>query len=285
MSYSAVVDLLVMSFPLSKMAPSMAAVVLLFVVFSPVHVSVSCLSSYTREELLQFKVSTPPDIFPDLLTRSTDLLDILVRGTAFFTNAVKWTRRQRGRRAGSLVRLRRRGMRPALPGIFLSNVNSLCNKMDELRYLVARSSDFNSAAVFALVETHLSPSIPDGAVELEGFSMHRADRDFVAADKSKDGGLLFFVNNRWCSDVKVIHQYCSPVLESLFILCHPFYSPREFNSFILVCNYIPTTTVEDITVAEDTLAEQLLSVERLHPDNFLVVVGDFNQAYLSRALP
>lgn len=155
--------------------------------------------------------------------------------------------------------------------------------MDELRWLVARSSDFRSTAVFAFVETHLTPSIPDGAVELEGFSAFRADRDFEAVGKSRGGGLLFLVNSRWCSDVTVLHQHCSTDIESLFILCRPFYSPREFNSFILVCVYIPPDA--DATAAVDTLAEQLSSAERSHPDSFAVVLGDFNQAHLSRALP
>ena len=179
----------------------------------------SCLTSYTKEELLHFKDLTPPDIYPKPLTRSTCILDILARGTALFAGAVKWTRRQRGKRAGSLARLRRRGTCIPLPGIFLVNVNSICNKMDKLQCLVARSKDFHSSAVF--VETHLSLSIPDGVVELEGFTMFRVDRDFEAVNKSHGGGLLFFVNDRWSLDVTVILQHCSTSIESLFILCRP----------------------------------------------------------------
>lgn len=188
-------------------------------------VSVSYLPSYTTEELLHFRRSTPSGLYPDLLTHSTDILDILVRGTTFFAGVIRWIRRQRGRRAGSLVRLRRKGMTPPLPGIFLANVISICNKMDELQCLVARSNDFHSLAVFAFMETHLSSATPDKAVELEGFSSFQADRDFGSLNKSK--GLLFFVNYCWCSNVPVIIQHCSTELESLCILCHPFYSPRE----------------------------------------------------------
>ena len=155
--------------------------------------------------------------------------------------------------------------------------------MDELRLLVSKNIDFHSTAVFALVETHLAQAVPDEAVQLEGFSVFRADRDFVAAGKSRGGGLMFFVNNRWCSDVTVIHQHCSTALESLFILCRPFFSPRESNAFILACVYIPPDA--DVTAAIDTLAEQLSGVERKHPDSFVVCMGDFNKAHLSRALP
>ncbi len=42
-------------------------------------------------------------------------------------------RRKRGKRAGVLVRLRRRGFQPPLPTILLANVQSLDNKLCELR--------------------------------------------------------------------------------------------------------------------------------------------------------
>ena len=77
------------------MAPPRAAVVLACVVFClSCDVYVSChraTSFYTKEVLLHIGSTTPPDIFPTLLTRSTDILDILVRGTAFFASVVRWT--------------------------------------------------------------------------------------------------------------------------------------------------------------------------------------------------
>ncbi len=42
-------------------------------------------------------------------------------------------RRKRGKRAGVLIRLRRRAFRPPLPTILLANVQSLDNKLCELR--------------------------------------------------------------------------------------------------------------------------------------------------------
>lgn len=99
-------------------------------------------------------------------------------------------------------------------------------------------------------------------------------------NKLHEGG---FVNNHWRLDVTVILQHCSTVLESLFILCHPLYSPRKFSSFFLACVYI--LAAADITAAVDTLDEQTMGVESQHPDSFGVVLGDFNKANLSQALP
>ena len=47
-------------------------------------------------------------------------------------NPKQWLRR-RGRRSGLLVRLRRRAHRPLLQNILLANVQSLDNKLDEIK--------------------------------------------------------------------------------------------------------------------------------------------------------
>ncbi|KAJ8381078.1 hypothetical protein SKAU_G00018560, partial [Synaphobranchus kaupii] len=112
---------------------------------------------------------------------------------------------------------------------------------------------------------------------------HRADREPHLSGKTRGGGVCFYVNEAWCKDVSVIHRHCSPTLESLFINCRPFYSPREFSSFILASVYIPPDA--PVQEAQSTLAEQIMSVERKHPDCFVVVLGDFNRANLSQVLP
>lgn len=81
----------------------------------------------------------------------------------------------------------------------------------------------------------------------------------------------------------MIQQYCSPTLETLFINCKPFYSPREFASFILVGVYIPPQA--DVQEAQRTLADQILCVERTFPDSLVIVLGDFNKGNLSHELP
>ena len=132
-------------------------------------------------------------------------------------------------------------------------------------------------------ETWLDGSIPDSALQLEGFQLLRADRDTELSGKTKGGGLCFYINSGWCNDVTVILQHCSPDLESFFINCKPFYSPREFVSFILVGVYMqPRANVQE---AQRTLADQILSVERTNPDSLVIVLGDFNKGNLTHELP
>ncbi len=76
---------------------------------------------------------------------------------------------------------------------------------------------------------------------------------------------------------------CSPYLEALFINCKPFYSPREFSSFILVNLYVPPDAC--VSAAMQQLAEQISEMEQRYPDSLLIILGDFNKANLSRELP
>ena len=73
---------------------------------------------------------TPGELFPTFLLSSMELLDIVVKDALTFAHAVK--HRRGGKRASALVCLHEHGHRTPSPGIFLSNVRSLCNKTDEL---------------------------------------------------------------------------------------------------------------------------------------------------------
>ncbi|KAK3528689.1 hypothetical protein QTP70_009067 [Hemibagrus guttatus] len=234
--------------------------------------------SYSREELMNIRAASPVDLFPSFLASTADLLVILIKEAR---NKVK--SRRRGKRSGVLVRLRRRGLRTALHGIFLSNVRSLCNKMDELTLQMNKNRDFPTSCVLCFTETWLCDVIPDSALQLGGFNLYRADRHTELSGKTKGGGICFYINNSWCNDVKVLSQLCSPNLEAFIINCKPFYSPREFSLFILVGVYIPPQG--DVRGGQCALADGIQSVERTNPDALVIVLGDFNKGNLSHELP
>ncbi len=85
-------------------------------------------------------------------------------------------RRKRGKRAGVLVRLRRRAFRPPLPTILLANVQSLDNKLCELRARISYQRETRDCCVICLTETWMSAIVPESAIKLTGFSVHRSDR-------------------------------------------------------------------------------------------------------------
>ncbi len=61
--------------------------------------------------------------------------------------------RKRGKRAGVLVRLRRRAFLPPLPTILLANVQSLDNKLCELRARISYQRETRECCVICLTET------------------------------------------------------------------------------------------------------------------------------------
>ncbi len=69
-----------------------------------------------------------------------------------------------GRRAGIRDRLRNKAHSPPLPSILLANVQSLENKMDDLRARTSFQRDIRDCNILCLSETWLTPSVPDTAV-------------------------------------------------------------------------------------------------------------------------
>ncbi len=94
-----------------------------------------------------------------------------LNASALFTHTASepfvWTARQLrprrrkrsrkiGKRAGVLVRLRRRAFRPPLPTILLANVQSLDNKLCELRARISYQRETRDCCIICLTETWMS---------------------------------------------------------------------------------------------------------------------------------
>ncbi len=154
-----------------------------------------------------------------------------------------------------------------MPSIHLANLRSLANKSDELQLLTRTNKDFLNSAALCFTETWLNGAIPDSALHLSGFQLFRADRVTESSGKTRGGGLCFYINEGWCTDVAVLKKMCCPNLEALFINCKPFYSPREFSSFILVSVYIPPDA--RVSAALELLADQITHTEQRYPGLFL----------------
>ncbi len=124
--------------------------------------------------------------------------------------------------------------------------------------------DSNSAAL-CFTETWLSEAIPDNALHLPSYKLFRAYRIAELTGKTRGGGLCFYINEGWYSDVTTLKMTCSPNLEALFINCKLFNSPREFSSFILMNVYVPPDAC--VSPAMQQLAEQIS--ERSPPETVI----------------
>ncbi len=73
-------------------------------------------------------------------------------------------KKHHGKCAGFRNRLRKRAHSPPLPSILLTNVQSLENKMDDLRARISFQWDIRDFKILCLSETWLTTSVPESAV-------------------------------------------------------------------------------------------------------------------------
>ncbi len=106
---------------------------------------------------------------------------------------------------------------------------------------ISYQRETRDCCVICLTETWMSATVPDSAIELTGFSVHRSDRTKELTGKSRGGGVCFYINNSWCNERNIhsIKSFCSPDLEFHTLLCRPFWLLREFTAIIITAVYIP----------------------------------------------
>ncbi len=226
--------------------------------------------------LIQDTLSMDP-AWPLEILRSTEL-------NKGHLNNPRSRRKHRGKRAGIRNRLRERAHSPPLSSILLANVQSLENKMDDLRARISFQRDIRDCNIFCLTETWLTPSVPDTAVTpSDNFSVLRMDRT-AEAGKTKGGGVCFMTNKKWCDprNISILSCSCSPHLEHLSIICRPFYLPREFSSIVVTAVYIPPQA--DTSLALSKLHDVLSGYINKHPDAAFIIAGDYNKANLKKVM-
>ncbi len=127
--------------------------------------------------------------------------------------------------------------------------------------------------------------VPDSAIELTGFSVHRSVRTEDLTGKSRGGCVCFYINNSWCDERNLhsIKSFCSPDLEFHMLLCRPFWLPREFTVIINHgCLYPPSSQHRPGTQGTVwNIREQ----ETTHPDAAFIITGDFNKANFRTIAP
>ncbi len=130
----------------------------------------------------------------------------------------------------------------------------------------------------------MSAMVPDSAIELTGFSVHRSDRTKELTRKSIGGGVCCYINS-WCDERNLhsIKSFCSSDLEFHMLLCQPFWLPREFTAIIITAVYILPQANTDQALKE--LYGNISEQEIAHSDAAFVVTGDFNKANFRTIAP
>ena len=167
----------------------------------------------------------------------------------------------------------------------MGNVRSLANKMDELTALAASQHEYREASLMCFTESWLISDIPDNNVSIDGFQTVRADRDCKDSGKSKGGGLVVLINNKWCNSghITVKDRICSPDIELLAVGLRPYYLPRELSHVVVVAVYIPPSA--NPTKACETAHSTISRLQTNHPSALILISGDFNHVTLKKSLP
>ncbi len=194
---------------------------------------------YDRHTLLNIG-SSVAQRKPDIKFLNAGALCTDTTSEPFVWAARSWPRklcRKRGKRAGVLVRLRQCPLRPPLPIILLADVQSLDNKLCELRARISYQWETRDCCMICLTETWMSAMVP--------VSVHRSDRTKELTGKSRGGGVCFFSNNNVVmKGIYTLLNHSAPDLEIQMLLCRPFWLPREFTAIIVTAVYIrPVHTI------------------------------------------
>lgn len=131
-------------------------------------------------------------------------------------------------------------------------------------------------------ETLLHRDIPCSLVELDGFSLVRADRN-ENSGKLRGGGVCIYIKDNWCCQHTVRDTVCNSDVELLCLSLRSFYLPREFGNIIICAVYVPPSgnAANAARCISDCVNEQL----RRTPAAPIFILGDFNQCRLELMLP
>jgi hypothetical protein len=163
-------------------------------------------------------------------------------------------------------------------------MQSLDNKMDELRSRQSYQRDIKNSNILCFTESWLNDNMDN--IQLAGFSVHHQDRT-AASGKTRGGGLCLFVNNSWCtkSNIKEVSRFCSPEVEYLMISCRTHYVPGQFSSIYFVAVYLPPQTNAGSKTALNELYKAISKQENANPEAALLLAGDFNAGKLKSVSP
>ncbi len=94
---------------------------------------------------------------------------------------------------------------------------------------------------------------------------------------------LFYANNSWCSDARVILKYCSPDAEKTVVKRRPFCLPCELTAIIIIAAYVSPSA--DVKKAMGELYNTVSQSQTSYPDAIYIIAGDFNKPNLKSVLP
>ena len=133
--------------------------------------------------------------------------------------------------------------------------------------------------VAVISETHLNSKIDDNRISLKGYNVLRTDRNLLATNKSKGGGVAIYLNAEVTHAVPQIHV--PEVLEVVWCILWP----SNPNSIIVAGVYLPPdATAATRQLFVDHIVETVDCLRSSRPRSKTVILGDFNNVLNTRLL-
>ena len=151
------------------------------------------------------------------------------------------------------------------------NIRSIVRKIGDIKALL----HFSKLDLSLLNETWLNLSIGDSELEIEGYLMHRFDRD-AGSGKRGGGGLLANSRDHYSFIHKIEWDLCSPDLEIQWLILN---LPRTRPTYIANVYRPPDGDVE---IALALIENKILHTYAEHPGDILIM-GDMNIDILDKA--
>ena len=146
------------------------------------------------------------------------------------------------------------------PVLITYNINRLCSKISKLKTVIDAHEDVCGIAV---QETYLNNTIDDLIVNLEGFTIHRVDRNHTK--KKEGGGAAIYIRNDWCPKEEqcVIEKIANNNIDLIAVKCR---------RYVLISVYVNCIRNDKkVLHVLNSLADSLCD------DNVLYILGDFNR--------
>lgn len=135
--------------------------------------------------------------------------------------------------------------------------------------------EFRETCLLAFTETWLGERDRDKDLHITGFGHPvRLDRSPLITNKSKGGGVCFYINERYYYTVVVREKICNTDIELLSISLHSLCLPTEFPHLFFSLVYIHSRA--DVLAAYRLIADVSNRLNALSPDAPKFILGDFN---------
>lgn len=140
----------------------------------------------------------------------------------------------------------------------------MSNKTDELHQVTL----LNKSSVLCVTEIWLTPSIPNSAISIPGYTIFRKDRH-----NQTGGGVCAYISNK--IPCKRLTEYDQDGVESLWISRRPNSLPRSIILLGIVYHSTANREMENIELRDhiQVIVDNFLNK---YPNALVIITGDFN---------